>query len=214
MNEVGSIGYVCTIPLLFEKFIPSYTTLVHYNATHNIPCAYLRATHGDQAFGRNELAQKFVGDWLLMLDTDMSFAPDIFKVMVDIANVHNIDILSGVYCKKEPPYSPVAFKYIDEKFYPLDLATMSEIPPLLPIEAAGGGCLLTNRSVFDRIKNELNEEPFTVSSPYPEDLSFFKRVLKLGIQPYLATDIQCGHFMLKELTFQDYLEYNKEKKDG
>ena len=184
-------------------------SLVHYNLTHKIEVFYTRANHGSQADARNELVDNMQGDWLFMIDTDMSFEPDTFEKILKLAQENNLEVVSGLYYQRQSPYHPVAYTLKDGKYYSWDPKEIKDLD-LVPSMGVGGGCLLVKSTVFKRIKEELGEKPFSVIPPLSEDLSFCKRLEKLDIQPYIAVNIEVGHLALKEVTRSDFLR----RKDG
>ncbi len=177
--------------MVYESFVAYMLSLMHYNMLHGIDVTFSRAIHGSQAHARNELVKKMDGDWLLFLDTDMVFEPDIFEKMHKIATENNIEVLSGIYYQRQPPHIPVVYKIVDGQFFSWDPFQFEE--SLLPTDGAGAGYLLIKKTVFERIEKELQEEPFSIISPNSEDYSFFLRLKKLGIQPYITKDVMCGH---------------------
>lgn len=110
----------------------------------------------------NQIAEGFLGDWVLMLDTDHVFKSDAFYEMVTTFEDHNLDILVGFAQKRQPPYTPVIYK---TNFDPL-LDFQPIIPEgiekhtLIPIDAAGLACTMIRRKVFTEIASKLDEKPF------------------------------------------------------
>lgn len=115
----------------------------------------------------NQIAEGFLGDWVLMLDTDHVFRSDAFYEMVTVFEGNNganepLDILTGFAQKRQPPYLPIIQK---TNFDPL-IAFEPIIPgpidkhTLIPIDAAGLACVMVRRKVFDAIRKRLGELPF------------------------------------------------------
>ena len=209
-EPIATIGYICTTPMVFERFVINMIQLVHYNMVHNLCVLYTRTTTGDQAVARNELSRVMRGDWLFMLDTDMQFDPNIFHQLLTTATENNLEILSGIYCKRATPYQPCSFVIREDKMYHADVYKAPE--QLVRVDGVGAGCLLIKRNVFNRIREELKEEPFTVTYPYSEDLSFFLRVKKLNIPVYVAREVECGHLGLEEIRYKHFQEACKDEK--
>ena len=207
MEFNGTICYICTIPMLYEPFVSAMVQMVQYTAYNGPHIYYNRSTVGSQADARNTLVDEIQGDWLLMLDTDMVFTPSIVVDLLEIADKNKIDVLTGLYYQRRAPYYPLAYRQVNEKFLTIDPSESEH--PVIPIDGAGGGCLFVRRKVFDRIKNELKEKPFTIIGSLGEDLSVFSRLKKLEIHVYLAKDIKLEHLTLQGITRKDYLEYNK-----
>ncbi len=159
------------------------------------------APFSDHGPARNHLATRFLGDWLLMLDTDHSFEPDLLIRMMDRMTRYNLDVLTGLYRFKAPPCTPV--------LYARDPAS-NLIKPIIEhpkdvvfqVTAAGAGCLLVRRKVFDVIW-DTQEQPFDRMDGLSEDHSFFRRIEKLGIKAYCDPRIECHHLRVDTVTRQE-----------
>ena len=73
-----------------------------------------------------------------------------------------------------------------------------------PNASAGAGCLLVRKSVYDRCKKELKENPFDITHPYGEDHSFFLRLKRLGIQAYCDPLITLNHLRYDPISMDSY----------
>lgn len=186
-----TIGYICTTPFCHESFVTYMMDLVHFNMLNGITAAYVKCNNGSQAAARNELVRMATGEYLFMVDTDMAFSPITVQALLSIADSGNLDVLSGLYYRRLPPYSPLVYKDENCKFVEYDPFT--SVDPIVEVAATGAGCLLIRNTVFKRIKEELKEDPFSIINPLSEDLSFFKRLQKLKIKTYLAKTVRCGH---------------------
>lgn len=211
---IGTVAYLGGLPAVLEEFAWSFAQLVQFNAESLCgPGEYIhyeRAKLSLHSAARNSLVESMRGDWLLMLDTDHSFAPDLCARMLDRMNAANIDVLTGFYQYKAHPHPPVLYLENGEFFSPLgswrprgDTSGANTLD-LFPVAAAGGGCLMVRRSVFDRIADEFHCGPFDILPPFGEDMSFFKRLKKLNIQTYCDARIACHHLMVKPVTLSDY----------
>ncbi len=116
----------------------------------------------------NQIAEGFLGDWVLMLDTDHVFMSDAFYEMVTTFEDNELDILTGFAQKRQPPYLPLIMK---TNFSPL--ADFKPIIPgpiekntLIPIDAAGLACTMIRRKVFDAIDTKLGEMPFDLRNKF------------------------------------------------
>lgn len=204
-KALGTVGYMGGVMAVPELFCWSWGQLVQYNqeflcdADHFIH--YTRVTYSDHAPARNSMARDFLGDWLLQLDTDHMFDPDILARMLRVMKEVDADVLSAVYQMKTPPYAPVLYqenegcKVIGK--WPDDMEVME-------IASGGGGCLLVRRHVFDRINTELKSEPFTRFEGFSEDHSFFRRCRELGVKTYAAMHIECNHLKVAPISLADY----------
>lgn len=188
-------------------FTDSLVDLCNYS--HAVLCrpgehiAYKRATVSWHESARNELAAEFEGDWLLMLDTDHIFAPDLLERMLRLCRTEGLQFLSGIYQYKFPPHHPVA-GVVGESGQIQQLLDWNPNKPIIDVSVVGGGCMLIYREVFDRIRKELRQEPFTIIPGLSEDYSFCMRLQKLGIRVPLAVNIECHHVIPTVLSIRDY----------
>lgn len=144
---------------------------------------------------RNNLAtmaiQKEV-DYVLWLDSDMIFPPDVLKKMLEDRDKG--DIITGIYYRRVSPFKPVLFSKlsIDDKGcywegyddYPTDR--------LFDIEGCGFGCVLTPTNVFLNVIAKF-DNMFAPIGGVGEDLSFCWRARECGYKIIADPRIQCGH---------------------
>ena len=206
-HAIGTVAYLGGLPAVIEDFCWCWSQMVQYNA--EILCNddtrfihYDRAKVSDHAPARNSLVSRFMGDWLVQLDTDHIFEADVVGRLIHTADHYGVDVLSGFYQMKSHPYCPVLFQWVGSDDEPLlqPMATWDNRLRLVQVGSAGGGCLFVRRSVFDRIQDKFNEGAFERIQPFSEDHSFFLRCKRLGIDAYAAPLIQCNHLRITPVT--------------
>ncbi len=205
-KALGTVAYLGGVPAVLESFTWSWGQMIHYNhemfveGPHYVH--YDRASISDHGPARNSLVSRFLGDWLVMMDTDHRFDPDIVARLVRTADEAGVDVLSAVYQMKQSPHVPVLFQWVGEGLQP-----MGVWPPdvkVLQIGSAGAGCLFIRRSVFDRLANAYpNTNPFDKLHPFSEDHSFFLRCKEQGIKCYAAMHIESNHLRVIPVTSAD-----------
>ena len=205
-KPIGTCAYLGGISNLPEPFVWSWSQMIEYNNDYlvepNQRIYYDKASASFHSFARNSLVQRMKGDWLLMLDTDHVFDPDLACKMTQRMYMHNVDVITGFYQYKFPPYAPVLYRFI--KGGHAIIGDWDKDIEFQQVDSAGAGCLLVRRSVFQRITNELKEEPFDIIPPYGEDHSFFYRLRKLKIKAYFDSTIQYNHIVYRPVTLDDY----------
>lgn len=209
-KPIGTIGYMgggaISVP---EKFCWSFAQMVQYNTEYLCnPGEYIHYTKAMvsyHCFARNSLTTQIQGGWLLMLDTDHEFEPDIAARLIFRMLKYDISILTAIYCYKGNSHNaPVLYQKNDEGFFE-QLISWDKTVDILEVSSAGAGCLLAKREIYDRIRNELGEEPFDIIHPFSEDLSFFKRVEKIGEKVFCAVTVEYPHLTIHPISFQkDY----------
>ncbi len=206
-RAAGTVAYLGGLHAVLENFAWAWGQMVAYNADHMADAeTYIhtdRARVSDHAIARNSLVERFLGDWLVMLDTDHEFDPDIVARLVNSANAYGLDVLTGVYLFKSEPHYPVLYEWMPSKDGDDVLRQImgweNMGPGFLEIGSAGAGCLFVRRSIFDRMREELADDPklrgapFDRVPPYSEDHSFFLRLRALGVTPFVATHIHSPH---------------------
>ena len=171
----------------------------------------------------NQIADGFLGDWVIFLDTDHVFSSDALYNMVTTFEDNKLDILTGFAQQRQPPYFPLISKTDFDPLKPFTpiIPTGIERQTLIPIDSAGLACLMVRRKIFDDIKFA-GERPFdmrpkfntwglAIKAPlhsmnlwdlpegrhfyerYWEDVSFFWRAKMLGYQAYCAPWIKFHH---------------------
>ena len=145
---------------------------------------------------RNKLAAQAIeseADYILWLDSDMTFKPDtLIRLLKDIED-NNLDIVSALYFRRSHPYSPVAFS----KFDFVDNEAVfenytGELSGLHKVEGVGFGCLLMDAQVVFDVFGKYGD-CFSPIAKAGEDLSFLWKARQLGYETYLDCDIKCGH---------------------
>jgi hypothetical protein len=153
---------------------------------------------------RNNLVETMLGDWILMLDTDHVFAPDLLERLLRIRAKYKAPVVSGIYCYKFPPHAPVVNMWdADGRVAPLlDWDRKAEV---LEVGCVGAGCLLIERSVFNRLSKAYpGVGPFTIIPGLSEDYSFCKRCHDQGIPITLAPQIESHHIITHVTSIKDY----------
>jgi GT2 family glycosyltransferase len=199
VGTVGIMGGVASIPTPFMK---SLIDMIQYNDEYllgaNEQIFYNTAVMSYHSMARNHLVYDMRGDWLLMLDTDQTFEPDLLTRLKWVMDKNNLDVLTGLYFKKYEPYNPVIYKDIgDWKLETIDEWDKSK--EIIEIDSAGGGCLLAKAQVYNAIIDKFNEMPFLEIPNNSEDNSFFWRLKQSGIKAYCSPHIQTKHLQWREV---------------
>lgn len=209
-KPIGTLAYIGGVMSNPEPFTWSLAQAVQFNSEHLCgPGEYVhleRSKTSDRSWARNELVEKFLGDWLLMVDIDHAFEPDLCARLVGILESRKLDVLTGLYFSKTPPHAPLIHWFDEEaKAYRI-IAEWPADARLIEISRSGAGTLLVRRSVFDRIREELGEKPFDLRPGLwrSEDFSFFQRLADLGIKSYCAPQVEARHLMYHPLTGSDF----------
>ncbi len=154
---------------------------------------------------RNKLAAKAMKDefdYVLWLDSDMVFSPDILEKLI----ADDKDMVSGLYFRRTSPYTPVIFKDSKLEDGRLVWSDYTDYPKgeLFKVAGAGFGCVLMKTDmIFDMIGKY--GDWFTPLYSSGEDLSFCYRARELGYEIWCDSRIKCGH-MSHQMITEDFYE--------
>lgn len=155
-------------------------------------CMILPCHDRSPAKGRNLIIEAaFDNDCthILFMDDDMVCKSNALLQLLE----HDVDIVTGLYLSRSYPHQPLIFDLADESGACLHAYLVDDTPRLIEVVAAGFGFVLIKTDVFRRMEKpwvrlgELNQEEWC------DDVGFFNRVRKVGIQSYCDTDCRIGH---------------------
>ncbi len=163
---------------------------------------------------RNMLAAKAVeigADYVLWLDSDQTFNPDLLVRMWKTLTENKLDILTGLYFRRVPPYSPVLFDKLDMKDGICEWTDWKDKPIPLELFEVGGcgfGCVLMKTDVFFDVQGKYGDM-FGPINRVGEDLSFCWRARQCGYKVFCDPDIICGHVGYAVIDERFNREYNE-----
>jgi GT2 family glycosyltransferase len=103
-----------------------------------------------------EMARASGADWLLQLDTDISFSPELLRIMMRYASPSRFPIVTGLYANLGEADSDGAFNVVNCIYGEApngQYVTLNPPDNMQPFEvdACGTGVFLTHLSVYDKI---------------------------------------------------------------
>lgn len=146
---------------------------------------------------RNSLATMAIqmdADYVFWLDSDMVFQPDTLVRMMDTVQKHDIDMLTGLYFRRVPPYSPVLFDKLEMRTKTvLDWSEFKTIPEdLFEVGGCGFGCVLVSTEVLMSVQGK-HGNMFAPMGNNGEDIAFCIRARDCGYKIICDPSIICGH---------------------
>ncbi len=151
----------------------------------------------DVAGGRNTLVQRALetgAEWVLFLDDDQSFPPDILMRLLN----HDKDVVSALYVQRAGQHGPIAFSDRNEDGT-YNRINLPELPGtgLLKVRAVGAGGLLVRSEVFRAIDSEptwfrygrVEGEDWDAA----EDIIFCEKAQKAGFEVFVDLGCPIGH---------------------
>ena len=132
-------------------------------------------------------------DFVFWLDSDMVFKPDTLVRMMDTLQKNDFDILSGLYFRRVPPYSPVLFEKLEMQGANCIHEEFDKIPDeIFEVAGCGFGCVLMKTDVFLDVQSK-HGAMFAPIGSHGEDVSFCMRARECGFKIYCDPSIICGH---------------------
>lgn len=192
-------------------------TLIAIPCMDTLPAAFLRSLLQMQIIGevgydivtssliydaRNQIIQHAVQggyEYILWLDSDMVIPQNtMYKLKIGIEA--GFDLVSGLYFKRIPPYSPVIYRRCelvrtdDGKLDPT-AEEFEDYPrnSLFEIEGCGFGCCLMTTDLAGSVMEKLGKMPFMPVGGFGEDLSFCLRARQVGGRIGCDSSVQAGH---------------------
>lgn len=139
-------------------------------------------------------------DRVMWFDSDMMFTPKTMKMLMEDMDTCNVEMVTGLYVRRRPPYAPVIFDQLDEPrtdadgFVTASVHNYENYPmnTIFPVRGCGFGCVLTSTKLLKEVWDNFGP----AFSPYPwagEDISFCHRVNKLKHSILCDSRVACGH---------------------
>lgn len=158
------------------------------------------------------MAVKLECDYVLWLDSDMVFSPDVLEKLFE--DREKGDIITGLYYRRVEPYKPVLFSKLDIKDDGCDWEGYDDYPDeLFEIEGCGFGCVLTPTNVFIDVMNKFGNM-FAPIGGVGEDLSFCWRAKQCGYSIMADPRVQLGHvghYIIDKNFYDVYVKSKGEK---
>lgn len=167
---------------------------------------------------RNELVRRFLAGsaaWLLLIDSDMNFDPDLVDALLHNASPDRAPIVGGLcFGINDDVLFPTLYHLIKDDDD--QLATVKHQGPIpentmFQVAATGAACLLVHRSVLEAVEAHGFNQTFPwfqememFGRPCGEDFTFCLRAGQLGFPVYVNTAVEVGHHKSSLLTAAKY----------
>lgn len=165
---------------------------------------------------RNELARQAIkseADWVLWLDSDMVFEPDLLKKMLKVCEENDIDFLTGLCFRRKPPYTPTLFDRLDKMEHGASYTTIMSVPEgRFKVGGCGFAGVLMSTDVLMSVAARFGGRMFDPLEGFGEDVSFCWRARQCGYEIWCDSDIELGHIGSMIVTrefFEAYSEGHK-----
>jgi hypothetical protein len=180
---------------------------------------------------RNRLVEQFLlhgkAEWLWIVDSDMTFAPDTLERLLEYADPDKAPIVGGLCFgfDEQGEVQPTLFGLLEHPDHPGDLDHLQVIryqewtpDAMYQVAGTGAACLLVHKSALERIRDFERpsgqrgfddaypwfQETKHDGKPVGEDVTFCWRAIQAGMPIYVNTAVQCGHVKERVLTMESY----------
>lgn len=195
---------VSTFGALPTGFVRSLCAVIRTSMFNNVVIDFVIDETKPLDDSRNSTVRELMKcnpDYIFFMDSDMLFAPETLLELLK----QDKDIITGVYCQKQPPHNPVLRMYDSEtKHY--ESGWTYPIGRLFTVDACGAGCLLVKREVFQDLKKPYFK--WDSESGLSEDIYFCRKAKKAGYDIWVHGGLNCGHFTdLHSITPVDFIKH-------
>lgn len=165
---------------------------------------------------RNSLANIAIqteADRVLWLDSDMVFAPDILSILGETMKETDADIVTGLYFRRVPPYTPVLYDKLEQvSELSAEYRELKDLPKerIFEVAGCGFGCVLMGTDVFLSLDSKFGQL-FNPTPGMGEDLAFCWRARQCGYKIICDQSVQLGHVGYEVYTKGFYNAYRQRK---
>lgn len=164
---------------------------------------------------RNNLARQAIqseADWVLWLDSDMVFTPDLLQRMLKVCTENHIDFLTGVCFRRKPPYTPCLFDRLDKIDKGASYTTFMSVPDgIFKVGGCGFAGVLMSADVLLGVAAKYHGRMFDPLEGFGEDVSFCWRARQCGYDIFCDSSIELGHVGSCVVTRSVFEAYNQEQ---
>lgn len=210
MQKECSIAIPCA-QVVEPKTLQSMLALVNYSATHGVKINHIGIT--ERALiedARNILADTFLKsptEWIFWMDSDMVFDPDTLVKLFKVAEDKQAKMVTGIYYQRKGMNWPCLWsrgedlengektglgspKSKTNKYVGTFRIVHKDAKEPFKVHAAGFGCVLVHRSVFEVLPRPW----FTfLKGVCSEDFYFFVNAHDMGFDLWAEPSITLGH---------------------
>lgn len=163
---------------------------------------------------RNNLARQAIkaeADYVLWLDSDMVFAPDLLQRMMKVCKDENIDFLTALCFRRKPPYTPCLFDRLEKMENGASYTALMSVPDgRFKVGGCGFAGVLMATEVILSVMAKFNGRMFDPLPGFGEDVAFCWRARQCGFDIWCDSNIELGHVGNCIVTRKYFDAYNTE----
>ncbi len=161
---------------------------------------------------RNKLARAAIraeADYVLWLDSDMVFPPDLLQRMLKVCQEENIDFLTGLCFRRKPPYTPCLFDRLEKTDKGASYTALMSVPDgRFQVGGCGFAGVLLSTDVLLSVASQFDGRMFDPMIGFGEDVAFCWRARQCGYEIWCDSDIELGHIGGCVVTRKYFEAYN------
>lgn len=150
-------------------------------------------------------------DYIIMFDDDMVLPIDMTqKLLKDMKEHSEIDILGALAFMRNPPHYPVMYNTTDgydpkahTEYYIREFVKHYPKDQLVECDAVGFGAVCIR---LDFVRKHMKEPYFMHTTSQGEDILFCWKAKKVGARVFMDTRIKLGHLKNPEVVDEEYFE--------
>lgn len=165
---------------------------------------------------RNELARQAIAaeaDYVLWIDSDMVFAPDLLQRMMKVCTENDISFLTALCFRRKPPFTPTLFDRLDKMEHGASYTTLMSVPEgRFKVGGCGFAGVLMTLDVLLSVSARFGGRMFDPMEGFGEDVAFCWRARQCGYDIWCDSDIEMGHVGQFVVTRQIFEASSEEQK--
>lgn len=146
---------------------------------------------------RNNLARQAIkseADWVIWLDSDMVFGPDLLNRMLKVCKENGIDFLTAVCFRRKAPYTPCLFDRLEKIDKGASYTALLSVPEgRFKVGGCGFAGVLMSTDVLISVASKFEGRMFDPMDGFGEDVSFCWRARQCGYDIWADSEIELGH---------------------
>ncbi len=146
---------------------------------------------------RNSLARQAIkseADYVMWLDSDMVFAPDLLQRMLKVCTEEKIDFLTGLCFRRKPPYTPTLFDRLEKTERGASYTALMSVPEgRFKVGGCGFAGVLMSTDVLLSVAAKFEGRMFDPMIGFGEDVAFCWRARQCGYEIWCDSNIELGH---------------------
>jgi hypothetical protein len=174
----GDVRYTLSAQCLLALDLPEGSRREFYSGAIDVP------------HNRNQIAASFTGDWLLMIDDDHAFTPDLARRLLRHFADDRVDIVVPLVLNRGYPHHPMIGFESGRPTHPVRIAALTDETGLMRVDYAPTSAILFRRRVFERVPGP---RWFERNPRLGHDYHFCAKARKHGCRLFCDLDTRIGH---------------------